>query len=84
MASIEVPEDQLETSLDMGSREPTPRPHEHGVSRELILDPVRTVQARVHGVSREGYHEDFFGCFDGRLHKTTQCTSSITMEHIFI
>ena len=39
MDSIEVLEDQLETSLDMGSREPTPRPHEHGVSRELTLDP---------------------------------------------
>ena len=36
-------EDQLETSLDMESREPTPRPREHGVSRELTLDPVRTV-----------------------------------------
>ena len=47
MASIEVPEDQLETSLDMGSREPIPRPHDHGVSRELTLDPMRMVQARV-------------------------------------
>ena len=84
MDSVEVLEDQLETSLDMGSREPTPRPSKHGVSRELTLDPVRTVQARVHGVSREGYHVDFFVCFDGILHKTTQCSSSITMEHIFI
>ena len=92
MASIEVPEDQLETSLDMGPRVPKPRsrvhggqgPHVHEVSRQLTLDPVRTVQALVHGVSREGYHEDFFGCFDGNLHITTQRTSSITMEHIFI
>ena len=37
----------------MESREPTPRPREHGVSRELTLDPVRTVQARVHGVSEK-------------------------------
>jgi hypothetical protein len=89
MASTEIPEDQLETLLDMGPRKPKPRPRvhgghgprAHGVSRELTLDPVR---ARAHGVSREGYHEDLFGCFDGNLHKTTQSTPSITMEHIFI